>query len=617
MNQFNNMKNLLLFWVIFLSFSDTFAQIDPVFPDKYVNFELKRYYIPWNDPDNPPSGHLTNDAQTLFDFNDVNGMIFNFGPPDPLLPCDKRDYSFQAYAIDYSNTDVFDSFYDVSILETSDTSHLVYLKSFDADEFPQIHHTFWRFTETDNGPTSELIADITGYWSQNSFTPFGSNNAASFVGMNHDNIPMFRMYDNIYFIGLNGVLQGKMFNDFVDVEGLCGSTLLTGYENNIGFQVWKLDTADYLIHCANRFTRIGNPNLMENQIIYQVDIDSPYWIHGYAFSSLEVHQITLISDAVYVFNYNSGEYSLQLTSEDLGFTPREVYQGMDDPVILFDAPVLLKAYDDEAAVVDWVWNQQDETYYFTVLAYGRFTEDGDERFSGSFSGNRLYHFQYPNKHNVFSWSLVPKENSTITDQTVNTIYLSEIDNHPELDNETIILLPYILDSRSSEYELLATNTFTNVPANYVYLYFNEDDCLSYISVDREELSSAEFNNGRFQLDMQITGSNINCRLYIDILESQLYETTTNTTGETQPIGNNAIYEGIQIYPNPANTSFTIESLSPELKNIQIFTALGKLMHSERQFAKAIHVDASTWPKGVYIVQADLNGVSSHKLLVKE
>lgn len=607
------MKSLVIYFALILTCANTFAQVTPVFQDKYVHFELNRYYIPWNDPDNPP-GHLTNDAQTLFDFNDVNGMIFNFGSPDPLLPCDKRDYSFQAYAIDYSNGDVFDSFYDVSILETSDTSHLVYLKSFDADEFPQTHHTFWRFTETDTEPTSELIADITGYWSQNTFIPFDE---ARFVGMNHNNIPIFRLYDNIYFIGLNGVLQGKMFNDFVDVEGLCGSTFLTGYENNIGFQVWRLDTADYLIQCANRFTRIGNPNLMENQIIYQVDIDSPYWIHGYAFSSPEAHQITLISDAVYVFDYDSGEYSMQLTSEDLGFTPREVYQGMDDPAIFYDAPVLLKSYGNEAAAVDWVWNQQGESDQYSVLAYGSFNEEGNSRFSGSFSGNKLYHYNYPNKHNVFSWSVIPKENTTITDQTVNTIYLSEEDNHPDLGNETIILLPYNLDNRSSNYELLVTNALTNVPVNYVYLYFNEDDCLSYISVDREELSSAEFNNGRFQLDIQITGSNINCRIYLDILESQLYETTTNTTGETKPVASNAMHEGIQIYPNPANSLFTIESSSSEAKQIRIFNSMGKLMYSHSHTVNIIQIDASEWPKGIYTLQIELNGISNPRKLVKQ
>ncbi len=86
------------------------------------------------------------------------------------------------------------------------------------------------------------------------------------------------------------------------------------------------------------------------------------------------------------------------------------------------------------------------------------------------------------------------------------------------------------------------------------------------------------------------------------------------------LGNNNLENenGITIFPNPFNNYFTIQSTTNESKSVNVFTADGKIIFSNK-FANEteIRVSSSKWDKGIYLVRiANESGSSVHKI-VKE
>ncbi len=71
---------------------------------------------------------------------------------------------------------------------------------------------------------------------------------------------------------------------------------------------------------------------------------------------------------------------------------------------------------------------------------------------------------------------------------------------------------------------------------------------------------------------------------------------------------------VQIYPNPANSSFTISrSLEGENAKIDVINATGSLVYSTQMPGTYLKVDASNWPNGIYFVR--INNTSVQKIVI--
>ncbi len=73
----------------------------------------------------------------------------------------------------------------------------------------------------------------------------------------------------------------------------------------------------------------------------------------------------------------------------------------------------------------------------------------------------------------------------------------------------------------------------------------------------------------------------------------------------------------KIYPNPTNTTFTVQAKDlAQLKSIQVYNALGKLVLTQKAEIENM-IDVSGFSKGLYIVEVRTDkGVASEKLMVE-
>ncbi len=74
---------------------------------------------------------------------------------------------------------------------------------------------------------------------------------------------------------------------------------------------------------------------------------------------------------------------------------------------------------------------------------------------------------------------------------------------------------------------------------------------------------------------------------------------------------------LKIYPNPANTKFTIEVLTP-VGTLKLYDAIGKLVWTQYIESTFTEVDVSQYPKGIYQVVLEQKGIinTAQKLIVK-
>ena len=81
--------------------------------------------------------------------------------------------------------------------------------------------------------------------------------------------------------------------------------------------------------------------------------------------------------------------------------------------------------------------------------------------------------------------------------------------------------------------------------------------------------------------------------------------------------NNISNELIDIYPNPANNSFSIVSYTIGINNINIYNTNGQLVLSNEVNANQIRLNTSTLTKGVYIVDIKSKDTSIKRKLIIE
>jgi hypothetical protein len=65
--------------------------------------------------------------------------------------------------------------------------------------------------------------------------------------------------------------------------------------------------------------------------------------------------------------------------------------------------------------------------------------------------------------------------------------------------------------------------------------------------------------------------------------------------------------GFSMYPNPTATFLNISKMASGLAALQLMDLNGKIV-KEQSFDEPIQLDLSSYPKGMYLIQIQLNGI---------
>lgn len=105
-----------------------------------------------------------------------------------------------------------------------------------------------------------------------------------------------------------------------------------------------------------------------------------------------------------------------------------------------------------------------------------------------------------------------------------------------------------------------------------------------------------------------------------IIKDYAYESTPNTAinaGDVSMGLSEITTSNISIFPNPTKDFISFIGLSNNIKAISIFSANGKLMHSQLYLNNDIKVDVRKWSAGVYYIRIDMiNGRKSSLKFLK-
>lgn len=96
------------------------------------------------------------------------------------------------------------------------------------------------------------------------------------------------------------------------------------------------------------------------------------------------------------------------------------------------------------------------------------------------------------------------------------------------------------------------------------------------------------------------------------------DTSTCVTISTTGIQQQTMVNELNIYPNPGNGKFIVSSTYSQIKTIEIYNVLGKLVWREHLTANTIMIDISEQPKGIYFykVSSDNNMIKTGKLIMQ-
>jgi hypothetical protein len=74
--------------------------------------------------------------------------------------------------------------------------------------------------------------------------------------------------------------------------------------------------------------------------------------------------------------------------------------------------------------------------------------------------------------------------------------------------------------------------------------------------------------------------------------------------------------GVNVFPNPTNSSFTIESKTNKIESIRIFDATGKLVFKQKLPQNKVEIDAQKWSDGVYWIEIEVKSGILHQKIIK-
>ena len=102
-----------------------------------------------------------------------------------------------------------------------------------------------------------------------------------------------------------------------------------------------------------------------------------------------------------------------------------------------------------------------------------------------------------------------------------------------------------------------------------------------------------------------TGVNNNNFNELRRLADSAYKYSEGCQSISWPVGLPAVTEGnLRVYPNPANSFFTIEDSEPKKKYIQLFNVNGQVVYKEESNSQRININTQQLPSGLYFLRIE-------------
>jgi hypothetical protein len=102
--------------------------------------------------------------------------------------------------------------------------------------------------------------------------------------------------------------------------------------------------------------------------------------------------------------------------------------------------------------------------------------------------------------------------------------------------------------------------------------------------------------------------------------SNAYTNECNVTSGTAGIDEINAHNGISLYPNPTSSSITLNSKAASFTSndkLEVFSITGELQYSSPITTSETTVDLSTYPVGIYLLNANVNGIYQIFKIVKQ
>lgn len=244
----------------------------------------------------------------------------------------------------------------------------------------------------------------------------------------------------------------------------------------------------------------------------------------------------------------------------------------------------------------------------------------DNDLAGKFSPVRAEHEYYSLiiQSSVVINEVMAENYNTVADQD------GEFDDWVELFNTTgsaIDVSGYYLSDRPNADPLMwQIPVGTTIPANgYLIVWLDEDTLQTGLHANFKMAASGEsislsdtggFELNRVKLPETYTGTTYGryengMGGFIRMFPTYAAENSFTALEIKQE---ELVQMDVLIYPNPANTNFTIQFLSDEPQSVMIYDLQGKLIYQDHLFSNA-NVDVQAWEKGMYLIVFPALGIS--------
>lgn len=112
-------------------------------------------------------------------------------------------------------------------------------------------------------------------------------------------------------------------------------------------------------------------------------------------------------------------------------------------------------------------------------------------------------------------------------------------------------------------------------------------------------------------------SNGNYAVILTTLTCNVSDTSLCFVIDNIGVENLTLNMGIQVFPNPTNSNFRIETTISKIESISIFNAEGKLILEQKISQNSIEIDAQKWSDGVYWIEINTEQGIVHEKIIKE
>ncbi len=182
-------------------------------------------------------------------------------------------------------------------------------------------------------------------------------------------------------------------------------------------------------------------------------------------------------------------------------------------------------------------------------------------------------------------------------------------------NPTVTTIYAVIGTSATGYKSIAYDT----------VYVNPLPAIPTVTIEGDTLSSSVAQGNQwYRNDTLIAGATQ--QTYITTQPGMYYVIVTDSVTGCSATSNTATVTGIEqltinrgqltVYPNPANTSFVIQTTSTETQLMQVFDITGKLILSQNIYNNKTTIDASALADGIYFVNLKGDeGAATEKLVV--